>query len=181
MSSPLRGLQTPSRPQQVRVVSGEETKRFLEGFNSLIARRAYNLFEQCGRANGDDVSHWLQAENEMATLLPEVRELPDSFTIHVSLPGFVGDQVRVWASENRAIISAESIRESQAVQIPQPEAIYYRVRWPENVDPGACNAQIENGELMLTARRAAESETTRNPADPENIESWHAKTAGEAS
>ncbi len=30
-----------------------------------IRRRAYELYEQCGRADGHELDHWLQAEGEI--------------------------------------------------------------------------------------------------------------------
>jgi len=37
-----------------------------EQLNEEIARRAYELYEESGRADGDDLLHWLLAEEELS-------------------------------------------------------------------------------------------------------------------
>jgi hypothetical protein len=36
-----------------------------EGLRELIARRAYELYEERGRTDGDDLNDWLRAETEV--------------------------------------------------------------------------------------------------------------------
>lgn len=42
----------------------------------LIARRAYEIYEERGRYEGADVADWLQAEVEVKSLLMEARRRP---------------------------------------------------------------------------------------------------------
>ena len=42
----------------------------------LIARRAYEIYEERGRCDGADVADWLQAEVEVKSLLIEARLRP---------------------------------------------------------------------------------------------------------
>jgi hypothetical protein len=43
-------------------------------FRELIARRAYEIYEERGMRDGDDVNDWLRAEEEVkSTLKPEKR------------------------------------------------------------------------------------------------------------
>jgi HSP20 family molecular chaperone IbpA len=181
MSSPSRSFMTPSRPERVEVVSGEESPQFLDHFNSLIARRAYDLFEQCGRIDGADVTHWLQAENELVTLLPEVREANGAFTVNLPLPGFSANQVKIWANENRALISADNSSNAASGDTQQSALIYYMVRWPENVEPNSFDARLENGELRLTARKAQPSEANTGRAESEDRETLRTKLRREVS
>jgi len=44
----------------------------------LIARRAYEIYEERGRCEGADVADWLQAEVEVKTLLTEARLRPEA-------------------------------------------------------------------------------------------------------
>ena len=53
----------PSRPP-VRSGKAESLAERIERINDAISRRAYELFERDGRANGNDVRNWLEAESE---------------------------------------------------------------------------------------------------------------------
>ena len=44
--------------------------------SGLIARRAYEIYEERGRCDGADVADWLQAEVEVKSLLIEARLRP---------------------------------------------------------------------------------------------------------
>lgn len=62
-------------------MSGETKDAFLDGFRTLVAKRAYELFEELGRMDGDDLSHWLRAEDELCVRLPEVHESGAWYTV----------------------------------------------------------------------------------------------------
>ena len=42
----------------------------------LIARRAYEIYEERGRHDGSDVADWLRAEVEVKSLITEARPRP---------------------------------------------------------------------------------------------------------
>ena len=148
MSTPARGLQSSSVSQNSKpeILSQESGRGLLEEFNHLVARRAYERFDQEGRVDGNDLSHWFDAENDLAPLLPYVRDLADSFVANVSLPDVSGQTVKVYATEDRAIVYAE--------QTQSRESAYYVIRWPESVDVSSCTAELDDGDLTLQVRKA---------------------------
>ena len=156
MSSPSRAAQGTATARKPEIVREDQKTGFLDEFRGLVSRRAYDLFEQFGRSDGNDISHWLQAENELVTTLPEVREAGGGYKLNVSIPGMPPDKIKVYVGENRAIISAEDI--SKTGDTSEERQSYYMVRWPQSVDPDTCNAQIENGKLTLTAQKAKGTE-----------------------
>jgi HSP20 family molecular chaperone IbpA len=162
MSSPSRAAQGSSPSRKPEIVREDQKTGFLDEFRGLVSRRAYDLFEQFGRSDGNDISHWLQAENELVTMLPEVQEAGGSYQVNVSIPGMSADKIKVYAGEDRAVISAEDISRTSEGATEERQS-YYMVRWPESIDPDTCNAQIENGRLTLTAQKAKGMEGSSAP------------------
>jgi len=123
-----------------------------------IARRAYDLFQQGGNQPGQDMRHWLQAESEILTEVPEIRESGSWYTINVPLRGFAANEVQVSVEARRAIVAAEK----QEVTASEPgrasnvleQAVFARAKWPIDVDPATASAYLMNGVLTLTVKRA---------------------------
>src|SRR6185437_14977273 len=67
----------------------------LNEVHALISRRAYELFESRGRASGQDLEDWAQAESEL--LHPcshELKESAEAVILHAEMPGnFAADQI----------------------------------------------------------------------------------------
>jgi HSP20 family molecular chaperone IbpA len=157
MSSPARGVKEDSKAQVAapQILSSEEGRRILDAFNDLVSRRAYEEFERNGRLDGNDVAHWLQAEQELATSLPEVRDSADSFSTSLRLPETSVGGVKVFATEDRAIIYTESSSQNDSDGLYEStQSTYYMVRWPEIVDPASCRAEIVDDKLTITVRKA---------------------------
>jgi HSP20 family molecular chaperone IbpA len=156
ISSPARSFQSSSVSQSSKpaVLSQEGGRGLLDEFNNLVARRAYERFDRDGRVDGNDLSHWLEAENELVPLLPYVRDLPDSFTANVSLSEVSTENVKVCAAEDRAIVYAENRAADGSGQTQSIESNYYLIRWPEPVDASSCTAELEKGDLTLQVRKA---------------------------
>jgi HSP20 family molecular chaperone IbpA len=156
MSSPARGFQSSSVSQNSKpeILSHEGGRGLLDEFHDLVARRAYERFDQDGRVDGNDLSHWFEAENESAPPRPYVRELADSFVANVSLPEASGENVKVLATEDRAIVYAENSSADRAGETQTRESTYYLIRWPESVDISSCTADLDNGNLTLQIRKA---------------------------
>ena len=158
MSSPARSLKSSSQSPNVKpeIVPREEEREFLGEFNRLVAQRAYERFDQDGRVDGNDLAHWLDAESEFESPLPEVKESGDSFTVNVPLPRAFAENVKVYATEDRAIVYSENETRGLGLGASRSqtrESTYYMVRWPEIIDPASCSAEMEGGNLTLSARR----------------------------
>jgi HSP20 family molecular chaperone IbpA len=163
MSSPARGLKgtSNSEPTKPEILSYDEARKFLDGFNDLVSRRAYELFERDGQMDGNDVAHWLQAEQELASSLPEVRESADSFSTHFRVLDAAAGGVKVYATEDRAIIFLENTSQKDSDDLYESsEATYYMVRWPEIVDPATCRAELDEDVLSITVRKAGTESRT---------------------
>ncbi len=78
-----------------------QTVNFLEELEVLsreTARRAFNLFQQRGQADGLDLEDWLRAEAELLRPVPiEMSESDDSFMIRAEVPGFDAKHLSIQA------------------------------------------------------------------------------------
>jgi Protein of unknown function (DUF2934) len=157
MSSPARsftGALGTSGPKP-EVLGGEDSRDFLQEFHSLVARRAYELFEQDGGADGNHVEHWLDAERQLATPLPDVRESAGSFTAALSLGDVLPGGTKVYTTQDRAIVCCETDLSGNSDGPYQGrETTYYMIRWPEIVDPRSCSVGMDGRDLIITVRKA---------------------------
>lgn len=161
MSSVASELKETSISEQPDVVSGGQKDVLLAEFRSLVAKRAYELFEQLGRAAGNDVSHWLRAEGELCARIPEVQQSGSWFTISVALAGLTADHIKVSVEDSGALISAERSTDQNPRNRVAHElaSAFYTVRWPESVSPDSASAYLKNGTLTVVARKAGVSDT----------------------
>jgi HSP20 family molecular chaperone IbpA len=124
-----------------------------------IASRAYDLYQQNGNQDGQDMRHWLQAESEILNQVPEIRESGSWYTVNIPLRGFAAGEVQISVEPRVAIVAAEK----QQVTPSAPErgsdvlqqTIFTRAEWPEEVDPGTASAYLKNGVMTLTVKRAS--------------------------
>lgn len=145
-----------SSTERAAIVSGDTKDAFLDGFRTLVARRAYELFEELGRVDGNDLSHWLRAEDELCVRLPEVHESGAWYTVSAPLVGVPADHVKVSVEDRGALISAEkTLDRGSDSNMREMSSMYYAVRWPEDVKPETASAYLKDGTLTVVARKAA--------------------------
>ena len=137
-----------------------ENRRVVDSLKQKVARRAYELFERGGRAEGNDMRHWLQAESEILSKIPEIRETSSSYTVNVPVQGFKPDEIYVGVDANRTLVLAETPDTADGrSKSQQPgfsrESLFLAADWPAPVDQATASAQIKNGSLILTVKRVA--------------------------
>lgn len=90
-----------------------------------IRQKAFGLFEQRGRAAGNDLDDWLTAEREMIFVLPsELMEEEFNIELRVAAPGFRADQLTVRASPGIIVVEgkAASTQERKRVRSAFPNS-----------------------------------------------------------
>jgi HSP20 family molecular chaperone IbpA len=131
--------------------------------NQAITRRAYSLFLASGSVDGQDLAHWLQAESEILTRVPDIRESSSWFTVNIPLQGFTAEQIEVGVGENRAIIAADKTSSSDKAPDDRQsihESVFLVANWPSAVEPSTASAYIKDQNLTLTVKRANQSQRT---------------------
>jgi HSP20 family molecular chaperone IbpA len=126
--------------------------------NNAVARRAYALYLSEGAREGDDLHHWLRAEAEVLTRVPEIRESSSWYIVNVPVPGFEPEQIHVGVDETGAIITADKTQatggEPGADGDTIRESLFLVATWPSSVDPSTASAYLKGEGLTLTAKRA---------------------------
>jgi len=141
-----------SRDTSVQVGVRKNDRQLSDRANDAVARRAYSLFLADGAADGKDLEHWLKAESEILTRIPDIRESGPSYTVIVPLPGFSPEEVDVNVDENAAIIVANK-QQSEGKEEISRESLFLVAQWPTAVDPATAHANIRNQNLTLTVKR----------------------------
>lgn len=157
----------PSRPA---VKSGkiESLSERLDRFYDAISRRAFDLFERDGRADGNDVRHWLEAESEF--LLPvsvSLEESENEFIVRAEVPGFTASELEVNVEPRRVTISGrheskKEIEEDEAVNIQRSsDEILRTVDLPSEVNTIKVSATLKEGVLALQIPKLDAKKTVR--------------------
>jgi hypothetical protein len=129
---------------------GSGSVEFENSLRARIARRAHQLFEQNGHEHGRDLAHWLKAESELISVIPEVRDVGLWLTANLPVPNTSADSVSVLVRPDQAVIRAETreLRDDSGQGYSQSHFLYYVAKWPIEVEPSTSSAYI-------TAKQAA--------------------------
>jgi HSP20 family protein len=126
-----------------------------------IRQRAFDLFEKRGRAAGQELDDWLQAERELVWSPPfEVIQNQDKLTVRITLPGFDAKDLEVTATPEALIVRAESTHTHEEkegeVQVCECSGrkLFQRVELPSAIDVDKAAASLEKGILEFSAPKA---------------------------
>src|SRR5208283_519564 len=79
--------------------------RIEDWFNS-IARRAFEIFDGRGRAEGHDLEDWFRAESELLHPVHlDIAQSDYSYTVHLEVPGFSAKDLEIGVEPHRLTIS----------------------------------------------------------------------------
>lgn len=146
----------------VKVVPAQDLTGRLEGMKDAIARRAYEIFENRGRAHGHDVEDWLRAESELLHHFPHtIAETESACTVFVQLPGFwdAADLV-VGLEPRRVVVSGErkvqvTISGSGGTRMEDRlQSILHVLDLNVNVDPSRATASFSQNTLEIVMPKA---------------------------
>jgi HSP20 family molecular chaperone IbpA len=133
-----------------------DPQQLQERLQDNVARRAYKLYLEGGRREGNDFANWLQAESEIFSKVPEIRELSSWFTVSVPVAGFAPDDVHVATDHSRAIVVGDHQHAGSDGGSTSRDSLFVIADWPLPVDPATATAYIKNEALILTVKRARE-------------------------
>jgi HSP20 family molecular chaperone IbpA len=128
---------------------------------NVIARRAYELFEQHGRTNGHDIDDWIEAKVEVVRAYRhDLKELADAIVFKAELPcSFTTDQLNVSVEPRRLMLSGETeldvIRggDTPAHTEKRAQRIFGVEELPVDVDPSRAAANLKGDLLEIVMPR----------------------------
>ena len=137
----------------------------MQELNEQIARRAFELFQQCGCQSGHDVEHWRQAESETLRIMPlDIIETETGFTIRAEVPGFAEKDLEIEVEPRSLCITGKRMEETQQqdgkmIYTERRSNQVFRVlELPARIDPYQVKATLHDGLLEVNVAKA---ETTK--------------------
>ena len=119
-----------------------------------IAKRAFELFEECGCGSGHDLDHWLMAEAELLAPVPmKIKETQNDLRIVVQVRGFNEDEVTFNLEKNQLTIRGLKQTEKQGES--EIKMIYGSISLPSEVAPQKAQATLKNGTLEIVAPKSS--------------------------
>ena len=141
--------------QTVPVVEADILDKMNET-NSLIAQRAYEIFESRSGAQGSDPEDWFSAEGEVLhPLAIERTETESALQITAHVPGFEAKDLEVVLGHERAVICGILSDSDQSADSSSKLTKVMRIiELPFEVDPVHASATLENGTLQVVLQRS---------------------------
>jgi HSP20 family molecular chaperone IbpA len=131
----------------------------IEQFNQIydsIAKRAFEIFNNNGRWNGNELSDWLQAESEILHPMHlEIEETDEALNVRAEVPGFTAKELNIQVEGNRLTIAGKHESEEETTKGKKiysercAKEILRSIELPLAVDSTKVNAQLMNGILNI--------------------------------
>jgi HSP20 family molecular chaperone IbpA len=148
-----------SKPQSaieksVRVVEADVFDRMNET-TSLIAQRAFEIYEARGGSHGSDQDDWFMAEGELVPKLPIEYDVTESAVqLTMQVPGFEAKDLEVEVGHQRAIIFGIHIDSNQTdAGNCKGKKMICVADLPFDVDPQSARATLQSGTLEIVLPR----------------------------
>ncbi len=145
----------PARP---RIVSSELVRSRSDEIADAVARRAYDLYERRGRADGHHDEDWRQAESELVfPVAVTVSDAGPCLTVEAAVPGFDACDVEVCVEPRRVTIAGQR-KSGEAPGAECRMRMYRAVELPQDVVACEVIAAVEDGVVAVTLRKVGGAE-----------------------
>jgi HSP20 family protein len=141
-------------------VSQDEIDRRMKSVFDLVARRAYELFEDRRCEHGHDIEDWFQAESEIfQPVTIEMGDPGDAYTAFAIVPGYRPEDLKISTEPRRLTICGLSCVENTESSGPQEgshhaERFYFSISLPTEIDTAAVSADIRGDVLDVRLPKA---------------------------
>jgi HSP20 family protein len=136
-------------------------------FNAL-ARRAYEIFDDNGRAMGHDLDNWFQAEREMLhPVNVNITETDAALEVRAEVPGFSEKELEIGIEPRKLAITGkrESSKEEKKGKTVYTESssdqLLRVVELPAEVDATKATTTLKNGVLEITLPKVLAAQPVR--------------------
>ena len=143
-----------TREQSVVVVEAGILDRMNET-RSLIAQRAYEIYESRGGVHGSDQDDWFMAKGELLSELAIEYDLTDSAVrLTAKVPCFDAKDLEVEVAHRRVVVCGVHPESNQAPAGDRKDVKVIGVaELPYDVDPLSARATLRNGTLEIVLPR----------------------------
>jgi HSP20 family molecular chaperone IbpA len=150
---------TLSRSEQAkkpRLVAFDRVSDRLKSFRAAVARRAYEIFQARGQADGHDIDDWSYAEDELFhSAHLNIAESDGVLMVRAEVPGFRPNELEVAIEPRRLFITGERVTKFHPVNQRTvycdrcADRIFRVVGLPIEVDPDHATVELREGILEL--------------------------------
>jgi HSP20 family molecular chaperone IbpA len=122
---------------------------------SLIAQRAYEIYESRGGGHGSDQDDWFMAEAELLPKLPIEYNVTDSAVrLTTQVPGFDAKDLEVEVGHRRAVVCGIHSSSNQPTDGRRKDKkVMQVIELPFDVDPVCASATLQSGTLQVVLPR----------------------------
>lgn len=155
-----------------KIKQPEAAASLFESMNGLfqdVQRRAFELFQQRGCADGSDVEDWLRAERDLVWK-PESRllETEKEFKMEIAVPNVEPKDIIISALPESIVVQAQTTRkEKKEGEVRYSEfremRLFRRFDLLPGIDVEQVKATLENGLLTIVAVKLPEVKERRVP------------------
>lgn len=143
----------PGKAQSVPVVEADVLDDMNET-DSLIAQRAYEIYQSRGGAHGSDQEDWFSAEREVLSNLGVDYEVSDNgVRLTAQVLGFAAKDLEVLIGHRRAVIYGIHPGSTRRVRGLRQEQIIGIAELPFAVHPASARATLQTGTLHVLLPR----------------------------
>jgi HSP20 family molecular chaperone IbpA len=144
-----------ARKQTVPVVEADAFDEMNET-TSLIAQRAYEIYESRGGGHGSDQDDWFRAEGELLPKLDIDYDVTDTAVrLTTRVPGFDAKDLEVEVGHRRAVVCGIHSNSNQVAATHRKDKKVMRVvELPFDVDPISARATLQSGTLQIVLPRS---------------------------
>lgn len=121
-----------------------------------IRERAYSLFEQSGRAPGNEDANWIRAESEILRSDVQVRESGSWLALTAFLPDASGQEMQIAVQAKRVVVRATAGGKKEDLSdrtAPAAGEIFLAANLAVDVDPSSAAASYRDQTLRLMVRK----------------------------
>jgi HSP20 family protein len=124
-----------------------------------VRQRAYEIFEDRGRADGHDLDDWFKAETELLKPVPmEITEKDNVLHIRADVPGFKEGELDLDLDAGVLTIKGEHCEETEKkdekTYHSERRQIFRRFTLPVNVISDKATATLKDGVLEISVPKA---------------------------
>lgn len=143
------------KAQSVRVVEADILDRMNET-KSLIAQRAYEIYQSRGGGHGSDQDDWFTAEGELLPKIEIAYDVTDSAVqLTAQVPDLDAKDLEVAIGHRRAVVCGVHAGSSYGSDGSRNDKKIMRiVELPFDVDPGSATATFQAGTLRVVLPRS---------------------------
>ncbi len=166
-------MQPAKEATPMKLLPGSDLFDRIEDLSNSIARRAFEIFEDRGRAFGHDLEDWLRAESEfLHPIHLDIAESDDAVTVRAEVPGFSAKELEVGVEPHRLTIRGkrEASEERKGKKTIYSEhclnQIFRTVELPAEVDSSKVTASLKDGVLELAMPKVNKTQKVRVEEKP---------------